>query len=182
MLVGDTGIEPVTSSVSGINTVLSTPPLSTKTVRGRPLTSPHIRGRCHAISQSPNHPHIGGRPRTSAGLVVGRPPVPMPCRDRTKGLEPRPRPDRRLRLRPVDPRSLEVQSVRFEPSRAIAEPLDIFHRVDQLWRTPESRQTRAHEDRRRRTHIVTIERATSGIADVRRSRPLSGRLTSHAAE
>jgi hypothetical protein len=64
VLVGDTGIEPVTSSVSGINTVLSTPPLSTKTVRRRPLTSPHIRGRCHATSQSPRHPHISGRPRT----------------------------------------------------------------------------------------------------------------------
>src|ERR1019366_423050 len=64
MLVGDTGIEPVTSSVSGINTVLSTPPLSTKTVRGRPPMSAHIRGRCHAISQSPRHPHISERPRT----------------------------------------------------------------------------------------------------------------------
>src|ERR1019366_418002 len=64
VLVGDTGIEPVTSSVSGINTVLNTPPLSTKTVRGRPLMSPHIRGRCHAISQSPRHPHISERPRT----------------------------------------------------------------------------------------------------------------------
>jgi hypothetical protein len=52
-VVGDTGIEPVTHSVSGINTVLSTPPLSTKTVRGHPLTSPCIRDCCHAISQSP---------------------------------------------------------------------------------------------------------------------------------
>jgi len=42
-------IEPATSSVSGINTVLSPPPLSTKTVRGRPPMSAHIRGRCHAI-------------------------------------------------------------------------------------------------------------------------------------
>jgi hypothetical protein len=58
--VGDTGIEPVTSSVSGINTMLSTPPLSTKTVRGRPLTSAHIRGRCHAISQSRRQRHIRG--------------------------------------------------------------------------------------------------------------------------
>jgi hypothetical protein len=40
MLVGDTGIEPVTSSVSGINAVLSPRPLSTKTIRGRPLMSP----------------------------------------------------------------------------------------------------------------------------------------------
>src|ERR1019366_3024781 len=64
VLVGDTGIEPVTSSVSGINTVLSTPPLSTKTVHRHPLTSAHIRGRCHATSQSPRHPHISGRPRT----------------------------------------------------------------------------------------------------------------------
>jgi hypothetical protein len=54
----------VTSSASGINTVLSTPPLSTKTVRGRPPMSAHIRGRCHAISQSPRHPYISERPRT----------------------------------------------------------------------------------------------------------------------
>src|ERR1035437_9842140 len=109
--VGDTGIEPVTSSVSGINTVLSTPPLSTRTIRGPPLMSPHIRGRCHAISQSPNHPHISGRPRTSAGLLVGRPPVLCHTKTGPKGWKkPRPRPDCRLRLRPVDPRSLEVQS------------------------------------------------------------------------
>ncbi len=55
-VVGDTGIEPVTSSVSGINTVLSNSPLSTKTNRGRPLKSAEIRGRCHAISQSPPSP------------------------------------------------------------------------------------------------------------------------------
>src|ERR1035437_5454778 len=118
VLVGDTGIEPVTFSVPGINTVLSTPPLSTRTVRGRPLMSPHIRGRCHAISQ---HPTI----RTSAD-VHGRPPVfslavqPSLCHAKTgsKGWKkPRPRPDCSLRLRTVDPRSLEVQSVRFEPSR-----------------------------------------------------------------
>jgi len=64
VLVGDIGIEPVTSSVSGVNTVLSTPPLSTKTVRGRPPTSAHIRGRCHAISQSPRHTHTSEHPRT----------------------------------------------------------------------------------------------------------------------
>jgi hypothetical protein len=64
MLVGDTGIEPVTSSVSGINTVRSNPPLSTKAVCGRLLMSAHIRGRCHAISQSPRQPHISGCPRT----------------------------------------------------------------------------------------------------------------------
>src|ERR1019366_9693121 len=52
VLVGDTGIEPVTSSVSGIKSVLSTPPLSTKTVRRRPPISPNIRGRYHAISQA----------------------------------------------------------------------------------------------------------------------------------
>ena len=52
MLVGDTGIEPVTSSVSGINTVLNNSPLSTKTVRERPVISTNIRGRCHAISHN----------------------------------------------------------------------------------------------------------------------------------
>src|SRR5665647_3709532 len=39
VLVGDTEIEPVTSSVSGINAVLCTPPLSTKTTPGHPLMS-----------------------------------------------------------------------------------------------------------------------------------------------
>src|ERR1019366_808480 len=70
VLGGDTGIEPVTSSVSGINTVLSDPLLSTKTVRADPVTSTHIRGRCHAISQSSKSPLISGPsrdplPRTS---------------------------------------------------------------------------------------------------------------------
>src|SRR5450631_515052 len=61
VLVGDTGIEPVTSSVSGINTVLSTPPLSTKTVRGRPPMSTQMRGRCQAISQSAPSPWARAR-------------------------------------------------------------------------------------------------------------------------
>jgi hypothetical protein len=53
-------MEPVTSSVSGIDTVLSDPLLSTKTVRADPVTSTHIRGRCHAISQSSKSPYISG--------------------------------------------------------------------------------------------------------------------------
>jgi len=61
VLVGDTGIEPATSSVSGIITVLSNSALSTKTVPRRPLVSPHTRGRCHAISQSPRHPNTSGQ-------------------------------------------------------------------------------------------------------------------------
>ena len=56
-------MEPVTSSVSGIDTVLSDPLLSTKTVRERPVISTHIRGRCHAISQSSKIPHISGPSR-----------------------------------------------------------------------------------------------------------------------
>jgi len=40
------------------------PPLSTNTIRGRPPTSTQIRARCHAISQSANHPHTSGRLRT----------------------------------------------------------------------------------------------------------------------
>jgi hypothetical protein len=40
VLVGDTGIEPVTSSVSGITSVLSTPPTEHE---NRPSTSPHVR-------------------------------------------------------------------------------------------------------------------------------------------
>jgi hypothetical protein len=64
-LVGDTGIEPVTSSVSGINSVLSTPPPSTKPVPGRPLMSTGIRGRCQAFSQVAQPAHTGGRPWTN---------------------------------------------------------------------------------------------------------------------
>ena len=60
-LVGDTEIESLTSSVSGINPVLSTPPLSTKTVRRCPLMCPHIRGRCQVISQSPRDPNTRAR-------------------------------------------------------------------------------------------------------------------------
>ncbi len=62
VLVGDTGIEPVTSSVSGINTVLNNSPLSTKTVRERPVISTNIRGRCHAISHADEWPYTSGRP------------------------------------------------------------------------------------------------------------------------
>ena len=72
VLVGDTRIEPVTSSVSGIIFVLDTPLLSTKTVRRHPLISPHIRGRCHAIGQSPNHQHVSGRQRTVHGFPTGK--------------------------------------------------------------------------------------------------------------
>ncbi len=34
--------------------------------------SHHIRGRCHAISQSPGHPHISGRPRTFHAFPTGK--------------------------------------------------------------------------------------------------------------
>jgi hypothetical protein len=54
--VGDTGIEPVTSSVSGINTVLNTPPLSPKTVRERPVISPPYSRPLSRNSQSPQPP------------------------------------------------------------------------------------------------------------------------------
>ena len=43
-------------------------PLSTKTVRGRPPMSSHIRGRCHATSQSPRHPQ---HQRTSTDVPHG---------------------------------------------------------------------------------------------------------------
>lgn len=68
LLVGDTGSEPVASSVSGIISVLKTLPLSTKSVRACPPMSTRIRGRYQAISQSANtrtsvdvHGHTRGR-------------------------------------------------------------------------------------------------------------------------
>ena len=75
-------------------------PLSTKTVRGRPLMSPHIRGRCHAVSQSPNHPHISGRPPISEVFSLAVHPSLCNAKTGPKGWKkPRPRPDCRLRLR-----------------------------------------------------------------------------------
>ena len=68
LLVGDTGSEPVASSVSGIISVLKTLPLSTKSLRACPPMSTRIRGRYQAISQSANtrtsvdvHGHTRGR-------------------------------------------------------------------------------------------------------------------------
>jgi len=46
----------VTSSVSGINTVLNTPPLSPKTVRERPVISPPYSRPLSRNSQSPQPP------------------------------------------------------------------------------------------------------------------------------
>jgi hypothetical protein len=56
MLVGDTGIEPVTSSASGTTFVLSTPPLSTKIVHPSPPLSTRIRARYQAISHADQLP------------------------------------------------------------------------------------------------------------------------------
>jgi len=63
-LVGDTGIEPVTSSVSGIICCAPAPSLSTKSVRRRPPMSTPIRPCCQSISQAAQGPLICGRPRT----------------------------------------------------------------------------------------------------------------------
>ena len=51
--VGDTGIEPVTSSVSGIPTVRKSHPLSTKTVPPRMPWYLQIRPGCHSLCHSP---------------------------------------------------------------------------------------------------------------------------------
>jgi len=64
-VVDRTGIEPVASSVSGINAVLDAPPLSTKSVYRRPQMCTHLRARCHVISQVVQLPQTSGRPRTN---------------------------------------------------------------------------------------------------------------------
>jgi hypothetical protein len=102
--VADTGIEPVTSVGDRHNTVLSTPQLSTKTVRGRPPISSQIRARCHALCQSANRLYTSGRRRTLRRHFQVHKESPPDER----GLVPT-RPDRRFEDRPArDPQVVEA--------------------------------------------------------------------------